>query len=96
MFLQIEGVSVRYPRNPKAAVQELSLAMAPGRIGVLIGPSGCGKTSLLRAVAGLETPSAGRISMGGDVLSDAARAGRCRRSSAGSAWCFRTTRSFRT
>jgi len=71
MFLQIEGVSVRYPRNPKAAVQELSLAMAPGRIGVLIGPSGCGKTSLLRAVAGLETPSAGRISMGGDVLSDA-------------------------
>ena len=71
MFLQIEGVSVRYPRSAKPAVRELSLAMAPGQIGVLIGPSGCGKTSLLRAVAGLETPAAGRVSMAGEVLSDA-------------------------
>ena len=98
MFLQIdEGERALSAQRRTAAVAGVSLAMAPGQIGVLIGPSGCGKTSLLRAVAGLETPSAGRISMGGDVLSDAgARAGRCRRSSAASAWCSRTTRSFRT
>ncbi|MEO6363563.1 MAG: ABC transporter ATP-binding protein [Caldimonas sp.] len=72
MFLQIEGVSVRYPRTPRPAVDRLSLAMAAGQIGVLIGPSGCGKTSLLRAVAGLEAAHAGRISVAGEVLSDAA------------------------
>ena len=46
--------------------------MSAGQIGVLIGPSGCGKTSLLRAVAGLEPAAAGRITMNGQVLSDAA------------------------
>jgi len=40
---------------------------------VLVGPSGCGKTSLLRAVAGLEPTAAGRISVAGQVLSDAVR-----------------------
>ena len=38
-------------------------------MGVLIGPSGCGKTSLLRAVAGLERVSQGRISMAGQDIS---------------------------
>ena len=46
--------------------------LAAGQIGVLIGPSGCGKTSLLRAVAGLEPLAAGRITMDGEVLGDAA------------------------
>ncbi len=75
MFLNLDKVSVRYPRSvlPKPAVDGVSLALGAGQIGVLIGPSGCGKTSLLRAVAGLEVASAGRISMAGQALSDASQ-----------------------
>jgi iron(III) transport system ATP-binding protein len=73
MFLKLEGVSVRYTRgtSARAAVEAATLGLRQGQIGVLIGPSGCGKTSLLRAVAGLERCDAGRIAMGGVVLSDA-------------------------
>ena len=74
MFLELSGVSLRYPRAPggRAAVDHVSLGLAQGQIGVLIGPSGCGKTSLLRIVAGLERPGAGRIAIAGEVLADAA------------------------
>jgi iron(III) transport system ATP-binding protein len=76
MFLSLESVSVRYARSGgagapvRAAVEGVSLGLQPGQIGVLIGPSGCGKTSLLRAVAGLERCAAGRVSIGGQALSD--------------------------
>jgi iron(III) transport system ATP-binding protein len=53
-------------------VDGVTFTLAAGQIGVLIGPSGCGKTSLLRAVAGLEPLAAGRLVMGGRVLSDPA------------------------
>ena len=56
----------------RPAVEAVSLSLEQGQIGVLIGPSGCGKTSLLRAVAGLEPLSEGRIAMAQRVLSDAA------------------------
>jgi iron(III) transport system ATP-binding protein len=74
MFLSLESVSVHFGqgRGVRAAVESASFVLAAGQIGVLIGPSGCGKTSLLRAVAGLEPVSHGRISMQGRVLSDAA------------------------
>ncbi|MGC4077885.1 MAG: ABC transporter ATP-binding protein [Rubrivivax sp.] len=70
MFLNVESVSVRY--GHRTAVDAVSIALAAGEIGVLLGPSGCGKTSLLRAVAGLERCAAGRITMAGRTLSDAA------------------------
>jgi iron(III) transport system ATP-binding protein len=74
MYLSIESVGVRYSgsRAEHAAVAGVTLGLAAGQIGVLIGPSGCGKTTLLRAVAGLESLSAGRIRMDGQVLGDAA------------------------
>ena len=71
MFLQIDQVDVRYPGQPRPAVQGASLGLRAGDIGVLIGPSGCGKTTLLRAVAGLERVSAGEIRLGGEVVSSA-------------------------
>ena len=73
MFLSLQSVAVRYPRSTaaRAAVDGVSLGLQRGQIGVLIGPSGCGKTSLLRAVAGLERCAAGRVSIGGEALSDA-------------------------
>jgi spermidine/putrescine transport system ATP-binding protein len=47
------------------AVDGVSLAIRRGEFFSLLGPSGCGKTTLLRLIGGLETPSAGRIEIGG-------------------------------
>ena len=53
-----------------AAVKALSLTVADGEFLVLVGPSGCGKTTTLRMIAGLETPDAGEIRIGGRVVND--------------------------
>ena len=46
------------------AVDDLTLEIAEGEIFTLLGPSGCGKTTTLRAIAGLESPDDGEISIG--------------------------------
>lgn len=46
------------------AVRDVTLTIADGEFLVLLGPSGCGKTTTLRMIAGLETPTAGRIWIG--------------------------------
>jgi molybdate transport system ATP-binding protein len=51
---------------------DLRLTLEVDRTVALVGPSGAGKTSVLRAVAGLLSPSAGRIAIGDDVWFDAA------------------------
>lgn len=43
----------------------IDVTVSPGEVVTLIGPSGCGKTTLLRLIAGLETPSSGRVSIDG-------------------------------
>ena len=53
------------------AVRGLSFSLERGTIGCLLGPSGCGKTTVLRCIAGFETPSAGRILLNGVVVSSA-------------------------
>jgi len=50
------------------AVEDVSLQLAPNRIGVLIGPSGCGKSTLLRLVAGLERRTSGEIRLNGRLV----------------------------
>jgi NitT/TauT family transport system ATP-binding protein len=47
------------------AVRPTDLHFAAGQTTALVGPSGCGKSTLLRMIAGLESPSAGRIEIGG-------------------------------
>ncbi|MDQ6934346.1 MAG: ABC transporter ATP-binding protein [Actinomycetota bacterium] len=54
------------------AIDDVSFEIREGELYTLLGPSGCGKTSTLRAVAGLEHPNGGRISIAGQVVSDAA------------------------
>ncbi|MBM3513798.1 MAG: ABC transporter ATP-binding protein [Alphaproteobacteria bacterium] len=54
------------------ALDGVSLSIEPGQVFVLLGPSGCGKTTLLRCLAGLETPASGKISIDGQSMSDAA------------------------
>jgi iron(III) transport system ATP-binding protein len=54
------------------AVDNVDLRVGEGEFVTLLGPSGCGKTTTLRMVAGLEQNSGGRISIGNEVVSDAA------------------------
>jgi ABC-type Fe3+/spermidine/putrescine transport system ATPase subunit len=51
--------------GPVIAVDDVSLDIPPGEFVSLLGPSGCGKTTLLRIVAGLDTPDVGRILVDG-------------------------------
>ena len=53
------------PSRSVTAVNNVSLTVAPGELVTLLGPSGCGKTTILRMIAGFETPTAGRILLGG-------------------------------
>jgi multiple sugar transport system ATP-binding protein len=62
-------VKVRYDSVSKSfgtvqALQELNLEVPDGKFMVMLGPSGCGKTTGLRLVAGLESPTSGRIHLG--------------------------------
>ncbi|MCR4561797.1 MAG: ABC transporter ATP-binding protein [Bacilli bacterium] len=52
-------------------VDELNLEIADNAFVTLLGPSGCGKTTTLRMIAGLETPTTGRITIGDTVVFDA-------------------------
>jgi iron(III) transport system ATP-binding protein len=52
------------------ALQGVSFDVARGTTVSLLGPSGCGKTTVLRSIAGLETPNAGRIRIGDTVVFD--------------------------
>jgi putative spermidine/putrescine transport system ATP-binding protein len=55
---------VRKDFGPVTAVQPTTLTFRQGELTALLGPSGCGKTTLLRMIAGLEAPTAGRILLG--------------------------------
>jgi NitT/TauT family transport system ATP-binding protein len=66
--LRIDEVTLRFlPKGgkPVTALDGISLNVAEKEFSVIVGPSGCGKSSLLRLVAGLIEPSAGRISLDG-------------------------------
>jgi ABC-type sugar transport system ATPase subunit len=73
--VRFDAVTKTFPGGA-VAVDALDLDVADGELMVLVGPSGCGKSTALRMVAGLETPTAGTITIGErDVagLSPAAR-----------------------
>jgi putrescine transport system ATP-binding protein len=62
-FIQIENVSKEF--NDYMAVNDVSLNIYKGELFAMLGASGCGKTTLLRMLAGFETPSSGRILIDG-------------------------------
>ena len=61
--IRLQEVSKVYP-NGHTAVRQLTIDVENGELLVLVGPSGCGKSTVLRLIAGLETPSSGRILIG--------------------------------
>jgi len=66
----LEHVTKRYDRF--YAVDDLNLVIEDNAFVTLLGPSGCGKTTTLRMIAGLETPTSGKITIGDRVVFDSA------------------------
>ena len=66
VFLSLRNISKRFGTVP--ALNEVSLDIAEGEFVCFLGPSGCGKTTLLRVIAGLETPDAGEVTQNGASL----------------------------
>jgi iron(III) transport system ATP-binding protein len=69
--LMVDAIRVGYPlgKTFHEIVHGLSFSLERGEIGCLLGPSGCGKTTVLRAIAGFESVTAGRIVLDGRELS---------------------------
>lgn len=67
-YIRIEGLSKRYDRV--TAVDSVELSIREGELFGLMGSSGCGKSTLLHMLAGLETPSTGRIYIDGEDMTD--------------------------
>jgi ABC-2 type transport system ATP-binding protein len=72
-MIQVAGLTKRY--GEFTAVRDLSFTVAAGEVLGLVGPNGAGKTTTLRALAGIISPSAGTIRVGGfDLAQDPERA----------------------
>ena len=72
--VKIEHVSKIY-QDPKTgkdfyAVHDANIDIAPGEFICLLGPSGCGKTTILRMIAGFESPDEGEIYLGGEPINE--------------------------
>jgi iron(III) transport system ATP-binding protein len=63
-LLEVRGVSKRFPRAERAALDKVSFDVEEGELLTLVGASGSGKTSLLRILAGLETADEGEVRLG--------------------------------
>ena len=66
--LELKGIRKEFPGF--VAVDNLDLHIPAGEFFALLGPSGCGKTTTLRMIAGLESPTAGKILLGGKDITD--------------------------
>lgn len=66
--IQISNVSKSFGETQ--VLNDVSISIGPGELVCFLGPSGCGKTTLLRSVAGLDTPDSGKITIDTDVLVD--------------------------
>ena len=70
--IRIEGLGKRYGQGETAvdALKHVDMAVAPGEVVGLIGPSGSGKTTLLKCLGAIIEPTAGRMTLGGEVIYD--------------------------
>ena len=65
--VEFRNITKRYGRDPALpmAVKGISFSIEKGTLTTILGPSGCGKTTVLRMIAGLESPTSGQVFMGG-------------------------------
>ncbi|YCK36935.1 ABC transporter ATP-binding protein [Actinomadura sp. ATCC 39365] len=63
-MISLHGLTRVFPGGVRA-LDDLALTVADGEFFALLGPSGCGKTTLLRSIAGLETPTSGTVAING-------------------------------
>ncbi|AVS78136.1 sulfate ABC transporter ATP-binding protein [Paracidovorax avenae] len=68
MSIEIRNISKQF--GDFQALRDVSLDIQSGELIALLGPSGCGKTTLLRIIAGLETPDTGSIHFSGEDTTD--------------------------
>jgi iron(III) transport system ATP-binding protein len=67
--IEVRGLSKRF--GSVTAVDNVSFRVEPGELFFLLGPSGCGKTTMLRILAGIESPDSGTVLFGGRDVSTA-------------------------
>lgn len=72
-FLEVKNITKRFPNADRAALADVSFSTEREELIALVGSSGSGKTTMLRILAGLESPDRGEVSMGGDVLTRESR-----------------------
>src|SRR5437763_1345905 len=65
----VRGLTKKFSPE-SAAVEDVSFEVKDREFLTLLGPSGCGKSTTLRMIAGLETPTAGRIAIGERAVND--------------------------
>ncbi|MDG5760039.1 ABC transporter ATP-binding protein [Natronococcus sp. A-GB1] len=68
--LYVEDLRKEFDRGSIVAVDDLGLEVEDGEFVTVVGPSGCGKTTTLRMIAGLEEPTSGSITLGGEDVTD--------------------------
>jgi spermidine/putrescine transport system ATP-binding protein len=67
-MIKLANISKRFGNF--VAVDDITLTVGAAEFLTLLGPSGCGKTTLLRMISGFETPTAGRVWLGGQDVTD--------------------------
>jgi putative ABC transport system ATP-binding protein len=70
--IHIEGLRKRYGNGDTAvdALKDVNMSVAPGEVVGLVGPSGSGKSTLLKCLGAVIEPTAGRMTLGGEVIYD--------------------------
>src|SRR3712207_4540744 len=66
--IRLEGITKRF--GAVTVIEDLDLEIGRGRFYALLGPSGCGKTTTLRMIGGFEQPTAGRVFLGGEDVTE--------------------------